>query len=256
MLPGSIARDIAYAMCMIWGSERRMVPVHGHCNPSSINWYLVEIIAVVCRCAGDGLMPINRGEVVKECRGGGGRTCKIPSVPYLRYLTNKISARRSQQQQQQQQHQLNSATIQLNATQPPHLNPPNTRARALHIINRTHIRIHLTHHLPIPCIIIINLILISAAMKRQQQQQQQTGEEEEFTSYYLQQATREFAEDLDRVRGADDFGKGGAHALAMLVASLRQGTSLFPPADQRRVLEAARTQEEEKEKKKKKKNEE
>ncbi|KAL7619967.1 hypothetical protein AAE478_010514 [Parahypoxylon ruwenzoriense] len=57
----------------------------------------------------------------------------------------------------------------------------------------------------------------------------------DFTSYYLQQSTKEFAEDLDKIRNADDF-KGDA--VAMLVKSLQQGTSLFPAADQKRVLDA------------------
>ncbi|KAH8653316.1 ribosome-assembly protein 3-domain-containing protein [Xylariales sp. PMI_506] len=40
-----------------------------------------------------------------------------------------------------------------------------------------------------------------------------------FTSFYLQQATQEFSEDLDKVRGADDF-KGDA--LQMLIVALQQ----------------------------------
>ena len=58
----------------------------------------------------------------------------------------------------------------------------------------------------------------------------------EFTSFYLQQATQEFAEDLDRARTADDF-KGDA--LPMLIKALQQGTALFAPADQRRVVAKA-----------------
>ncbi|KAI1399724.1 ribosome-assembly protein 3-domain-containing protein [Hypoxylon fuscum] len=61
---------------------------------------------------------------------------------------------------------------------------------------------------------------------------------QEFTSYYLQQSTKEFAEDLDKVRNADDF-KGDA--VAMLVKSLQQGTSLFSAADQKRILEARKS---------------
>ena len=57
----------------------------------------------------------------------------------------------------------------------------------------------------------------------------------EFTSFYLQQATKEFAEDLDKVRSADDF-KGDA--LQLLIQALQQGTALFPSADQRRVADA------------------
>ncbi|KAI1385314.1 ribosome-assembly protein 3-domain-containing protein [Hypoxylon trugodes] len=64
----------------------------------------------------------------------------------------------------------------------------------------------------------------------------------EFTSYYLQQSTKEFAEDLDKVRSADDF-KGDA--VAMLVKSLQQGTSLFSAADQKRVIEARKAEDSE-----------
>ncbi|KAI2471165.1 ribosome-assembly protein 3-domain-containing protein [Annulohypoxylon bovei var. microspora] len=56
---------------------------------------------------------------------------------------------------------------------------------------------------------------------------------QEFTSYYLQQSTKEFAEDLDKIRSADDF-KGDA--VAMLVKSLQQGTTLFSDADKKRIL--------------------
>ncbi|KAK6069611.1 hypothetical protein SCUP234_05390 [Seiridium cupressi] len=67
------------------------------------------------------------------------------------------------------------------------------------------------------------------------------GASAEFTSYYLQQATKEFAEDLDKVRGADDF-KGDA--LPMLIKALQQGTALFPLADQRRILDAGKKESE------------
>ena len=69
-----------------------------------------------------------------------------------------------------------------------------------------------------------------------------------FTSYYLQRATREFAEDLDAVRAADDFssssgagagGKGPENALRSLVGSLAQGVEMFSPAERRRVVAAA-----------------
>ncbi|KAI2602683.1 ribosome-assembly protein 3-domain-containing protein [Hypoxylon sp. NC1633] len=56
---------------------------------------------------------------------------------------------------------------------------------------------------------------------------------QDFTTYYLQRSTLEFAEDLDRIRSADDF-KGDA--VAMLVKSLQQGTSLFSAVDQKRIL--------------------
>ncbi|KAI1412684.1 ribosome-assembly protein 3-domain-containing protein [Hypoxylon sp. FL1857] len=66
----------------------------------------------------------------------------------------------------------------------------------------------------------------------------------EFTSYYLQQSTKEFAEDLDKIRSADDF-KGDA--VPMLIKSLQQGTTLFSAADQKRVVEARQSANAEKE---------
>lgn len=58
----------------------------------------------------------------------------------------------------------------------------------------------------------------------------------EFTSYYLQRATKEFAEDLDKVRAADDFKND---AVQILVSALQQGTALFTPEEQRRIITAA-----------------
>ncbi|KAJ9134769.1 hypothetical protein NKR23_g9950 [Pleurostoma richardsiae] len=57
----------------------------------------------------------------------------------------------------------------------------------------------------------------------------------DFTSYYLQRATKEFAEDLDKIRTADDF---KPEALPLLVHALQQGTATFSPADQRRIAMA------------------
>ncbi|KAL1846252.1 hypothetical protein Daus18300_014306 [Diaporthe australafricana] len=56
-----------------------------------------------------------------------------------------------------------------------------------------------------------------------------------FTSFYLQQATKEFAEDLDKIRNADDF---KSEAIPTLVSALSQGTAMFSPADQRRIVTA------------------
>ena len=58
--------------------------------------------------------------------------------------------------------------------------------------------------------------------------------ESEFTSYYLQRATQEFSEDLDKMRTADDF---KADAIQVLVEALQQGTAMFSPEEQRRVVE-------------------
>jgi ribosome assembly protein 3 len=55
----------------------------------------------------------------------------------------------------------------------------------------------------------------------------------QFTSFYLQNVTKELAEDLDKVRNADDF---KADSVSFLVHALQQGTTQFSPADQRRVV--------------------
>ncbi|TPX09581.1 uncharacterized protein E0L32_009182 [Thyridium curvatum] len=60
-----------------------------------------------------------------------------------------------------------------------------------------------------------------------------TAVSDQFTSFYLQRATREFAEDLDRVRAADDFRND---ALPMLVKALQQGTAMFTPEQQRAIV--------------------
>ncbi|KAK3320058.1 ribosome-assembly protein 3-domain-containing protein [Cercophora scortea] len=57
----------------------------------------------------------------------------------------------------------------------------------------------------------------------------------EFTSYYLSRVTQEFAEDLDKVRAADDFKND---AIQLLVNALQQGTALFSPEEQRRIVAA------------------
>ena len=58
---------------------------------------------------------------------------------------------------------------------------------------------------------------------------------ESFTKYYLQRATEEFSENLDKMRGADDF---NAEAVPMLIHALKQGTGLFSVEEQRRVVTA------------------
>jgi ribosome assembly protein 3 len=56
-----------------------------------------------------------------------------------------------------------------------------------------------------------------------------------FTKYYMQRATTEFSEDLDRLRGSDDFKDD---ALSLLVNALQQGTSVFSIDEQRRIVTA------------------
>jgi ribosome assembly protein 3 len=61
-----------------------------------------------------------------------------------------------------------------------------------------------------------------------------------FSKYYMQRVTIEFAEDLDRIRGADDFRD---NALPLLVNALQQGISVFSIEDQKRVVLAGKDDE-------------
>ncbi|KAM7197167.1 Ribosome-assembly protein 3 domain containing protein [Naviculisporaceae sp. PSN 640] len=74
-------------------------------------------------------------------------------------------------------------------------------------------------------------------MADQQKPPQKTDQQisEEFTSYYLQRVTKEFAEDLDKVRNADDF---KSDAMPLLISALQQGAALFSPDEQRRIVTA------------------
>lgn len=86
----------------------------------------------------------------------------------------------------------------------------------------------------------------------------------DFSSFYLQCATREFAEDLDKIRLADDFKPESS--VPALVHALQQGAALYPDAERARVMsppeaapaaveDEARPAKEGKEKKKKRKSE-
>ncbi|QPC64121.1 hypothetical protein HYE67_006352 [Fusarium culmorum] len=63
----------------------------------------------------------------------------------------------------------------------------------------------------------------------------------EFTSYYLQRATQELSEDLDKVRNAEDF---KADSIPFLVHALQQGADLFSSEDQNRVIAEPKRKEE------------
>ncbi|KZL87657.1 ribosome assembly protein 3 [Colletotrichum incanum] len=63
-----------------------------------------------------------------------------------------------------------------------------------------------------------------------------TAVSQEFTAFYLQRTTQEFAEDLDKVREADDF---KADSVPFLVHALQQGTALYSARDQERVVKPA-----------------
>jgi len=51
-----------------------------------------------------------------------------------------------------------------------------------------------------------------------------TAAEDAFTTYYLRQITTNFADDLEKIRGASDF---KANSLPMLIEALSQGRSCF-----------------------------
>lgn len=55
----------------------------------------------------------------------------------------------------------------------------------------------------------------------------------DFSLFYLQQATKELAEDIDKARSADDF---KADSVPFLVHSLQQGASLYSDAERARVM--------------------
>jgi ribosome assembly protein 3 len=58
---------------------------------------------------------------------------------------------------------------------------------------------------------------------------------EEFSAIYLRKVAAEFADDLDKVREAQDF---KASSVPMLIHALKQGESLFSAEERRRVVGA------------------
>lgn len=60
--------------------------------------------------------------------------------------------------------------------------------------------------------------------------------QEDFGPLYLRKIAAEFADDLDKVREAQDF---KASSVPMLIHALKQGESLFTPEEKRRVVGAA-----------------
>ncbi|KAK0279598.1 hypothetical protein LTR35_000355 [Friedmanniomyces endolithicus] len=57
--------------------------------------------------------------------------------------------------------------------------------------------------------------------------------EQAFEDFYLRQVTKEFANDLDELRAANDF--HGTGSIALLVGALRQGTACFGVKERVRV---------------------
>tara|TARA_R110002003_G_scaffold1679_2_gene23410 strand:+ start:5461 stop:5931 length:471 start_codon:yes stop_codon:yes gene_type:complete len=60
--------------------------------------------------------------------------------------------------------------------------------------------------------------------------------QEDFSGIYLRRLAAELADDLDKVREAQDF---KANSVPMLIHALRQGESMFSAEEKRRVVGAA-----------------
>lgn len=61
--------------------------------------------------------------------------------------------------------------------------------------------------------------------------------QEDFGALYLRKIASEFADDLDKVREAQDF---KASSVPMLIHALKQGESLFTAEEKRRVVAATK----------------
>lgn len=60
--------------------------------------------------------------------------------------------------------------------------------------------------------------------------------QEDFGAIYLRKVAAELADDLDRVREAQDF---KANSVPMLIHALKQGESMYSAEEKRRVVGAA-----------------
>ena len=60
--------------------------------------------------------------------------------------------------------------------------------------------------------------------------------QDDFSAIYLRKVAAEFADDLDKVREAQDF---KASSVPMLIHALKQGESLYTAEERRRVVGAA-----------------
>lgn len=68
------------------------------------------------------------------------------------------------------------------------------------------------------------------------EQPKASKQDDEFSSIYLRKIASELADDLDKVREANDF---TIRSLPMLIHALKQGQSIFGEEDKRRVVGAA-----------------
>lgn len=65
----------------------------------------------------------------------------------------------------------------------------------------------------------------------------QSKVDENFDAIYIRKITTELADDLDKVRSAQDF---KANSISMLIHALKQGESLFSGEEKRRVVGTAK----------------
>ncbi|KAK3718684.1 hypothetical protein LTR37_004901 [Vermiconidia calcicola] len=68
------------------------------------------------------------------------------------------------------------------------------------------------------------------------QSQRVVNPNQAFEDFYLKQATKEFANDLDKLRSAADFND---RSVPILVAALKQGTTCFKEEERIKIGEAA-----------------
>lgn len=61
----------------------------------------------------------------------------------------------------------------------------------------------------------------------------QSKVDEDFDAIYIRKITTELADDLDKVRSAQDF---KANSIPMLIHALKQGESLFSVEEKRRII--------------------
>lgn len=76
---------------------------------------------------------------------------------------------------------------------------------------------------------------VAASVSRAAQIKTTQKDPEEFSAVYLKKVTTELADDLLKVRDAQDF---KASSLPMLVHALRQGSSIYSAEEKRRIVNA------------------
>ncbi|MCJ1378034.1 hypothetical protein MMC17_001130 [Xylographa soralifera] len=73
----------------------------------------------------------------------------------------------------------------------------------------------------------------SSACEGASEASQRRPQADTFESFYLQAVTREFADDIDKVRNASDFKDS---SLPILIEALRQGVGIYGEEERERVM--------------------